>query len=366
MSRAIVLAPALVLLAQPALAQPTGPDPGDPPETPAPAPAPRDPYGAPPEQSQPARGDSAQPEQGQAAESEPEDSRPPEQATQYDNEDPTTDEQSSDSSEQEDEPRKPLGPVLPYGHPRLFLAHTGRMVPAAVIYSTTSLDTSGGLSSDIRIGLGDLAEFGIEASDQVRYATSGTDESDERVAPLFLATFKLGLPENQFFRHQPAVALVYRKSFQAEEEFHKLRTAELALVASKAFGPRFSAHLGGVIGDAEIEYQNGSKAELNEREFLDKAKFFGGIEARVKPRADIILEWSYVPRFILADRDPNPEDMRMQAQFLWGVRYELTRAVDIESGVRIGDIVDTNLIDAHIFGRLTIAFDRIKQAIGTR
>jgi hypothetical protein len=344
-NRALVLAIALAVPASPALAQPSGnadpPEPLDPYQRPAPAPA--------PEQT-PA------PDQ-----SPPDDEEPPPPPS------PTPSTLPDKGTREARKPAKPLGPVLPGGHPRLFLAHTGRMVPAAVVYWTTSLDTSGGLATDARIGLGDIAEFGIEAYDQVRYTTSGSDESDERVSPLFLATFKLGLPEDRFFRHQPALALVYRKSFQAEEQNHKLRTAELALVASKAFGPRFSGHLGAVIGDAEIEWQrDGSKAELNERDFLDKTKLFGGIEARVKPRADIILEWSYAPRFILRDQSPVPEDMRMQAQFLWGVRYKLTRAVDIESGVRIADIVDTNLIDAHIFGRLTVAFDRIKRAIHSR
>mgnify|MGYP000573777785 CR=1 FL=1 len=41
------------------------------------------------------------------------------------------------------------------------------MVPAAVVYWTTSLDTSGGLATDARIGLGDTAGLGEDERHRV-------------------------------------------------------------------------------------------------------------------------------------------------------------------------------------------------------
>ena len=52
--------------------------------------------------------------------------------------------------------------------PEVLTTPTGWLLPGAMLYSRTGLDTGGGVSSDSRVGLGEVAEFGIATTDAVR------------------------------------------------------------------------------------------------------------------------------------------------------------------------------------------------------
>nr|MBA3541149.1 hypothetical protein [Deltaproteobacteria bacterium] len=59
-------------------------------------------------------------------------------------------------------------PRPPLYMPQVLTTPTGWLLPAAVLYSKTQLDTGGGVTSDQRVGLGDVAEFGVATTDAVR------------------------------------------------------------------------------------------------------------------------------------------------------------------------------------------------------
>src|SRR5688572_1822223 len=54
-------------------------------------------------------------------------------------------------------PAKPAKPLPPLFMPEVLTTPTGWLLPAAVMYSKTAIDTGGGISSDTRVGLGDVA-----------------------------------------------------------------------------------------------------------------------------------------------------------------------------------------------------------------
>src|SRR5574337_1004557 len=56
----------------------------------------------------------------------------------------------------------------PVDLPVVLRTPSGWLLPAGVLYSRTAIDTGGGVSSDNRVGLGDVAEFGVTTTDQVR------------------------------------------------------------------------------------------------------------------------------------------------------------------------------------------------------
>ena len=60
--------------------------------------------------------------------------------------------------------------------PEVLNTPTGWLLPAGVLYSRNAIDTGGGLPSDSRVGLGDVAEFGVATTDQVRERQSGSSK----------------------------------------------------------------------------------------------------------------------------------------------------------------------------------------------
>ena len=56
----------------------------------------------------------------------------------------------------------------PLRFPEVLTTPTGWLLPAGVLYSRNAIDTGGGVSSDNRVGLGDVAEFGVATTDLMR------------------------------------------------------------------------------------------------------------------------------------------------------------------------------------------------------
>src|SRR4029077_14587384 len=74
-------------------------------------------------------------------------------------------EEPSDPYAKPEPPKKPRPKDPHVDMPEVLTTPTGWLLPAAVLYSRTSIDTGGGLSSDARVGLGDVAEFGVATTD---------------------------------------------------------------------------------------------------------------------------------------------------------------------------------------------------------
>lgn len=243
--------------------------------------------------------------------------------------------------------------------PMIFTAPSGRLLPAAVIWSTTGVHTGGGLYGDLFVGLGEVAEFGISATDLIRVRpTPGDDPA--RVDPFAQASFKMGVGEERLFRHQPAIALAFRKSFEHTFGTAKLRTAALYLMVSKAFGPKISVHAGGVLVDAAIREEGAATVFFHDQGWREQLRPVVALEAEPLLRSSIMVELNWVPEFTRA-----PADIRMSAVLTWGVRYRITTLLAFESGVRIQGIDEANLLDAQIFGQLSWGSDRLRRAINT-
>jgi hypothetical protein len=257
----------------------------------------------------------------------------------------------------------PEPPRPPIDLPELLLAPSGAMLPAGVIYSRSGVDTSGGLSSDMRFGLGDVAEFGVAVTDLIR-GREASDQTPRRMAPFYTATFRMGLAEHRLFRHQPALALGFRKSFEFEADNHRSRIAELHLAASGHVGTRTTVHLNGSFWDASVETGDEGAVLLHDQGLSRQFRIGGGVAVRAVEDADILIDYAWIPEFCFTCTDANRT--RLRPILSWGVRYDLAPWAQLQSGVRVPDIGDANLLDAQIFGQLTLINRSIERVVDRR
>ncbi|MDB4958554.1 MAG: hypothetical protein JWO36_6123 [Myxococcales bacterium] len=274
-------------------------------------------------------------------------------------------------------PEKPRPKDPHVDMPELLTTPTGWLLPAAVLYSRTSIDTGGGVSTDGRVGLGDVAEFGVATTDGVRITNSWTSNTQpDRIQPFVTASFRMGVAENRLFASQPGVVLGFRKSFERTvEDVFKVRTAELTLVASKHLGNRAAISVGAAFWDAEITgVHPGNNMPFHEALHDDnnvlkkQVRVFGGLEARPFDKSEILVDIGWAPVFCKDCADYNLADntggaIKLRPQLSWGVRYEVADWMRLESGVRVPDIGDFNLLNAQIFGQVTFTSWAIRHAV---
>lgn len=241
--------------------------------------------------------------------------------------------------------------------PMIFTAPSGRMLPAAVIWSSSGVHTGGGFYGDLFVGLGDVAEFGVGTTDLIRVRPM-PGEDPIPIEPFGQASFKMGVAEHRFIRHQPALALAFRKSFEHTFGSAKVRTAALYLMATKGLGPRVSVHAGGVLWDASIREPMADAYFFHDEGLENQIAPIVAIEAEPIDRSSIMVELNWVPEFTRM-----PADIRLSAMLTWGVRYRITSLFAFESGVRVQGIDEANLLDAQIFGQLSWGSDRLRRAI---
>jgi hypothetical protein len=232
--------------------------------------------------------------------------------------------------------------------PTIFDSPTARFLRAGVILGSGGVDTGGGVKGDLRVGLGDVAEFGVGTNSLIRVIPCSTCDVEE-LSFYPSALFKMGLRENLLFRHQPALALGFRKSFTRSHHGRETKVAKLYLVASKRLHKKVSVHAGGVFWDASIA-EGDNEVLLHDRGIEKQLRAFGGVEIEPLPRSRIMLEVDWIPEFRVRDGG-EADHITLRPMFSWGVRYQLADWAIIESGVRIPDIENINLIDAQIFGQ---------------
>jgi hypothetical protein len=275
-------------------------------------------------------------------------------------------------------PEAPVDPYAPrparaarlrrINFPEVLITPTGWLLPAGVLYSRTAIDTGGGVSSDQRVGLGDVAEFGVATTDQVRERNAPGDKA-ARIQPYVTASFRMGVEEDRLFAHQPGVTLGFRKSFERNHEGFKTRIAELTLVASKHLGPRAALHLGAALWDASLQSNAAPvpgdppapEIALHDRDRRDQVRVFGGLEARPLAKSSILIDLGWAPEFCYQCADA--DKITLRPELSWGVRYEVASFAHLESGVRVPDIGNFNLLDAQIFGQVTLTSLALKNAV---
>jgi hypothetical protein len=254
----------------------------------------------------------------------------------------------------------------PLRFPEVLTTPTGWLLPAGVLYSRNAIDTGGGVSSDNRVGLGDVAEFGVATTDQVRERDMDGDKP-EQIQPYVTASFRLGVEENRLFSGQPGVTLGFRKSFERVHHDAKSRIAELTLVASKHLGPDAAIHIGAALWDASLQ-NNPTGATMPMEVTLhgklgDQLRAFGGFEARPLPRSQILIDLGWAPDFCYHCDAAGNGTIKLRPELSWGVRYQVARFMHIESGVRVPDIGNFNLLDAQIFGQITLTSFALADAV---
>jgi hypothetical protein len=262
-------------------------------------------------------------------------------------------------------PPRPRDP--PIAMPTVLTTPTGWLLPAAVLYSRTGLDTGGGVTSDSRVGLGEVAEFGVSTTDQVRARRSlydnGKATTADAIQPYVAATFRMGVAEHRLFDAQPGIVLGYRKSFKRESDGFTTRIAELTLVASKHLGSHAAIHVGWAFWDASLTGTNVDTALHDHSTFTigDQLRAFGGLQVTPINRAQILVDLGWAPEFCYECTGPG--QIRLRPELAWGVRYEVTDFMHLESGVRIPDISAANLLDAQIFGAVTFTTWGLRHAV---
>ncbi len=266
--------------------------------------------------------------------------------------------QVADTPPPPEPPPRPHVPDPEIAMPELLRSPTGWLLPAGVIYAKASLDTGGGPAANVRVGLGDVAEFGVSTIDTVRAtATGGSDAADHELLPYFTATFRMGVAENRLFNNQPGVTLGFEKSFSSDQDGFTTRTAELTLVASKHLGKHAALHLGGAFWDAEITNDTTSvTSSLHDGSNLgNQIRPFGGIQVEPIDRSEILVDLSWAPEFCYATMAPCPtRQVELKPELSWGVRYRVADWMTLEAGVRVPDIGEAKLLDAQIFGSVTL------------
>ncbi len=265
-------------------------------------------------------------------------------------------------------PKRKAIPRPPISLPEVLTIPTGWLLPAAVLYSRTSIDTGGGVTSDTRVGLGDVAEFGLATTDAVRERVDDGDLQASRIQPYVTASFRLGVSENRLFEGMPGMTLGFRKSFERNHDGYKTQIAELTLVASKHVGKNVAFHVGGAFWDASVfGLLSEGATEKTEFAFHDgdvnnQIRAFGGIEVRPLPRSQILVDLGWSPEFCY--RCTNLEDkIKLRPTLSWGVRYAVAAFMNLEAGVRVPDIGTANLLDAQIFGQVTFTSWALRRAV---
>lgn len=258
-------------------------------------------------------------------------------------------------------PPEPTGAGLDQPIEGLLFAPTARMLEAGAISASGAIDTVGGAQLELKIGLGGVAEFGIGSTDHIRVREcSDCDARIVRFVPV--ARFVMGLPEHRLFKHQPALALGFQKSFTRNHDGRASRYAGLYMVASKRFGTA-SVHGGAMLLDGVIQRKDDSEVALHDRSLSKVVRPYGGFEILARERSHVIVDLTWNPELEIARDLASPDRIKLRPMLSWGVRYAVSTRTVLEAGVRVPDISDANLLDAQIFAQLRLSSRAISSAI---
>lgn len=243
----------------------------------------------------------------------------------------------------------------------LLFAPTARMLEAGVLSASGAIDTVGGAQLELKIGLGGVAEFGIGSTDHIRARDCA--DCDARIVRFVpMARFVMGLPEHRLFRHQPALALGFQKSFTRHHDGRASRYADLYMVASKRFGSA-NVHAGAMLLDGVIQRRDDSEVALHDRALSKVVRPYGGFEVLARERSHVIVDLTWNPELEISRDLANRDRIKLRPMLSWGVRYAASTKTALEAGVRVPDISDANLLDAQIFAQLRMSSRVISSAI---
>ncbi len=222
-----------------------------------------------------------------------------------------------------------LFPSVASADPEVVRAPAGFLLPGAQIYARSDLDTRWAWDEHIRLGLGDVAEFGL---------SSGRD--------WHTAQFRMGLR---------GLALGFEKSFARDVAGQPARFAQLHLVYSRTWRPWLTTHSGAGLWDAAR-----GDVVMHDGPLRDRVRAFGGVEVSVVDRSSVIADVWWDLDFCLDDATSKPHTtspacMRLVPIASVGVRYYASDAFVLTSGMRLAD--DT----VSVFGQLSVTNDAFRR-----
>jgi hypothetical protein len=213
---------------------------------------------------------------------------------------------------------------------RLLTAPTAWVPPAGAITASMALEQSVEYRGDgaviVGYGLGGLAAIELGADTEIRTCTSCGDPANPRWFPR--AQFRIGAPQDAWFRGMPALALGLKNTFAAPGfgGFERPRVTEAYVVASRGLG-RVRVH-GGAMAIA---------AAFGDLELGPVVRPIAGFELRPPgwPRSTLIGDVAWTTRLEL---EPEPSDRRgprLEMMVGGGARYQFFDWATIELGVRV-------------------------------
>ena len=242
---------------------------------------------------------------------------------------------------------RPDDPPVEYG---LLFAPTARLLPAGVVSAALNLDTGGSFGSDLRVGLGDVAEFGVGTTDAIREITCVTCAASA-ISNIGVAHFSMGLDEDRLFKYQPALVLGFEKSFSNDDDGRTTRFANLYLAGARKWGA-LDIHFGLMLWDGSIDKDSdGTEVTLHDGSISKMIRPYGGVEVQTTNHSKLLVEWSWNPELQLQNAT---DSIALKPTLAFGVRYGLRGPVSFEAGVRAPDIGDAHLLDAQIFAQLRV------------
>lgn len=223
-------------------------------------------------------------------------------------------------------PRAAADPV----EPRLLTAPTAWLPPGGALTASAAFEPSVESKGDgavmVGLGLGGIAAIELGADTEIRTCTSCDDPPDARWFPR--ASFRLGAPQDAWFRGMPALALGLKNTFAAPGfgEFRRPRVTEAYAVASREIG-RVRLH-GGAMAIA---------AAFGDLEMSPRLRPIAGFELRppTLPRSTFLVDVAWTTRLEL---EPEPSDRRgprLEMTIGGGARYQFFNWASIELGVRV-------------------------------
>ena len=201
---------------------------------------------------------------------------------------------------------------------RVLTAPTAWLPAQGGLVGSAGIDRRGDGSMTVAYGLG-IASVELGTDTDVRGCT--TCDGDLKGTPLWMgrAAFRLGAPQDAWFRGMPALVLGVRNTFATYgHTFGAARVTDAYLVASRVIGP-VRLHVGAAITDGGF---HGTTLGPTPRPFF-------GFEwtPAPYPKTSVIGDVMWVPRL-------TPDAVQLEWLAGWGVRYQALSYGSIELAVR--------------------------------
>jgi hypothetical protein len=212
---------------------------------------------------------------------------------------------------------------------RLLTAPTAWLPPAGALTASAAFEPSVTARDDgaviVGYGLGGLAALELGADTEIRTCTRCSEPANGRWLPR--AAFRLGAPEDAWFRGMPALALGLETTFAAPGfgAFQRPRVTEAYVVASRDLGV-VRLHAGAVA----------VAAAFGELELAPVLRPIAGLELRPPtwPRSSFLVDVAWSTRLEAEAEPSDRRGPRLEMMIGGGARYQFFRWASIDLGVR--------------------------------